>query len=145
MKEGEEDKNVESTEVVEEKEPEPEKLTLEEYYKQKGVEISYQGDSKTTVKKEDIKADWIKKEKLTLMSTKEDRKNEEDKKTQQTIKHNSAKTGLDIDEADFNKIGFGHKPAPAPRETQKHEDRRTDKRGGKKNKPQFSNEDFPSL
>lgn len=30
-----------ATEVVEEKEPEPEKLTLEEYYKAKGVEMTY--------------------------------------------------------------------------------------------------------
>ena len=140
-----EDKPVEEvTEPVEEKEPEPEKLTLEEYYKAKGVDVTYQKEEKAAVKKEDIKAEWIKKEKLTLMTTKEDRRGGEDRKTQQNIQQNSSKVGLGIEEADFDKVGFGSKPAPkeAPRQ---EEPQKGGKRGGKKNKPQFSADDFPSL
>jgi hypothetical protein len=49
---------------------EPEKLTLEEYYKNKGIEINNNFDKKAPVKKADISADWIKKEKLTVLETK---------------------------------------------------------------------------
>ena len=130
-----------TTEVVEEKEPEVEKLTLEEYYKAKGVEIAYQNEEKGPAKKE-VKAEWIKKEKLTVMTTKEDLKNQE-KKSQQTVKQNTAKTGLGIDEGDFDKVGFGAKQPS--KEAPKQEENRGGKRGGKKAQPKFSNDDFPSL
>ena len=59
----------------EEKKPEePEKMTLDEYYKTKGVEISEVGHKKDIPKKGEVNAEWIKKEKLTLMNTKEDEK-----------------------------------------------------------------------
>jgi hypothetical protein len=57
----------------------------------------------------------------------------------QTVKLNSGKAGLDIDESDFGKLGFGSKPAP--KEHRQEENRKA----GKKNKPQFSNDDFPTL
>ena len=132
----------EQVEAVEEKEPEVEKLTLEEYYKAKGVDLDYQKDDKEPVKNEDIKAEWIKKEKLTVMTTKEDLKNQE-KKSQQTVKHNTAKTSLGIEEGDFGKVGFGAKQ-PA-KEAPRQEESRGGKRGGKKAQPKFSNDDFPSL
>lgn len=117
-------------------------MTLEEYYKQKGVDLTYQQDSKNAVKKEDIKAEWIKKEKLTLMTTKEDLRSQE-KKAQQVVKHNTAKTTLGIEEEDFEKVGFGSKPAP--KEAPRQEESKGGKRGGKKAKPQFSADDFPAL
>ena len=76
------------------------------------------------------------------MTTKEDLKNQE-KKAQQTVKQNTAKTGLGIDEGDFGKVGFGAKK-PA-KEAPKEEESRGGKRGGKKAQPKFSNDDFPSL
>jgi hypothetical protein len=72
-------------------------LTLEEYYKAKGVDVSYQKEEKEA-KKGEIKADWIKKEKLTVLTTKEDLKSQDQKKTQQTVNHNSTKTSIGIDE-----------------------------------------------
>jgi hypothetical protein len=75
-----------------------------------------------------------------LISTKEELKNQE-RNNAQTVKHTSAKVGLGIDESDFDKVGFGQKPAP--KETQKIEE--PQKRGKKANKPQFSADDFPSL
>lgn len=127
----------------EQKAPEPEAPTLEEYYKSKGVDLAYNPQQNKPVKKGDVNADWLKKEKLTLISTKEDLKNQE-RNNQQTTKHNSSKVGLGIDESDFGKVGFGQKAAPTRdnREAQRTEE---PKRGGKKNKPQFSADDFPSL
>lgn len=60
--------------AVEVKAPEPEKLTLEEYYKSKGVDLAYNAQSRAPVKKGEVNAEWIKKEKLTLVQTKEDLK-----------------------------------------------------------------------
>lgn len=119
-------------------------MTLDEYYKSKGVDISYQKQQDKAYNKEDIKADWIKKQKLTLMTTKQDLRAAE-QKAQQAIVQNTTKTGLGIDESDFDKVGFGSKPAPkeAPRQEDHHQ--KGGKRGGKKAKPQFSADDFPSL
>lgn len=118
-----------------EKEPEIVQLTLEEYYKEKGVNMTYQGSNKTTAKKEDIKADWIKKEKLTLITTKEDLRKQE--KSAQPAAKTSAAT---VEETETVKVGFGSKGA-APKQTEG----KNDKRGGKKGKSQFSAEDFPAL
>lgn len=53
---------------------EPEKLTLEEYYKSKGIELNNTVTQKVPVKKAEINADWIKKEKLVVLETKEEKK-----------------------------------------------------------------------
>ena len=105
--------------------------------------MSYQQKEKAPVKKDDIKAEWIKKEKLTLMTTKEDLRANE-KKAQQSIVQNTTKSGLNIDESDYDKVGFGSKPAPkeAPRQ---EEHQKGGRRGKKANRPQFSADDFPSL
>lgn len=127
--------------AAEEKAPEPPKLTLEEYYKTKGVDLTYTAQTKAPVKKGEVNAEWIKKEKLTLVQTKEELKNQE-RNGEQRVKFNSAKVGLDIDESDLGKLGFGSKPLPKEHNHQKPEEPR---KGGKKNKPQFSNDDFPTL
>lgn len=131
----------EQTEAVEIPEPEPEKMTLDEYYKSKGVDLTYQPQQKEPVKKQDINAEWIKKEKLTLLKTKEDLKNEE--RIAQNAKKVASKTN-EVEATHSNLVGFGSKPLP--RDTQRTNERRDDnKRGGKKNAPKFSNEDFPAL
>ena len=50
--------------------PEPEAPTLSEYYKSKGIELSNGYEQKVPVKKGEIDAEWIKKEKLTILETK---------------------------------------------------------------------------
>lgn len=121
VKEGDENKPEKPTEkpvpeesvveLFEPKVPEPEKPTLEEYYKSKGIDLAYNPQSKAPVKKGEVDAEWIKKEKLTVVATKEELKNQE-RNTEQAVKHTSGKVGLDIDESDFDKVGFGKKPAP---------------------------------
>jgi hypothetical protein len=155
LKEGEEpeaDRPAEETaaEQAEQRAPEqaePEKPTLEEYYRAKGLDLSYQPASRPQPKKEAAEtAEWIKKEKLTLLTTKEDLKAQE-RSGQQAVKPKAARSGLDIEEADLGKVGFGSKPV-APREAPRTEEKRGEKRipaGKKGGKPQFSAEDFPSL
>ena len=104
------------------------------------MDLTYHAEERAPVKKEDLKADWIKKEKLTVLTTKEDKRGEEGRKVQQVVRHNETKTGLGIDEADFDKVGFG-----SSKPQKQVEERKNDKRGRKGNKPQFSAEDFPTL
>lgn len=119
---------------------EPEKLTLEEYYRAKGVDLTYTADSRGPAKKGEVNAEWIKKEKLTVLATKEDLKAQE-RNAEQAVKHTSGKVGLDIDESDFDKVGFGKKPVV--RETQNVEEHH--RKGKKAAKPHFTADDFPSL
>jgi hypothetical protein len=42
-------------------------VTLEEYYKNKGIELNNTFEQKAPVKKADINAEWIKKEKLVVL------------------------------------------------------------------------------
>lgn len=75
IKEGEE--NADGAEQTEEqKEPEkPEGITLDEYYRSRGIEIGeVTASRKEAVKKGEVNAEWIKKEKLTVLETKEDKK-----------------------------------------------------------------------
>lgn len=68
-------------------------MTLEEYYKSKGVEINNTYEKKTVAKKTDVNADWIKKEKLTVLQSKEDQKLQE-RNAQNIVKFTSSKVGL---------------------------------------------------
>lgn len=45
-------------------------MTLEQYYESKGINIKEVSHTKQVEKKSEINADWIKKEKLTVMETK---------------------------------------------------------------------------
>ena len=106
IKEGEE--NIASEEVIAEepKEVEPEALTLEEYYKNKGVDLQEDFSQKPT-KKGEVKAEWIKKEKLTVMETKEDKRQNE-QKSQNAVKHLDARGGID---ESLGSLGFNSKPS----------------------------------
>jgi hypothetical protein len=112
VKDGEEAKqdNVEGTTELEvtEVEPEPVKQTLEEYYKSKGVDMTYNSQAKSNAKKNQIDAEWIKKEKLTVLKTKEDLRNQE--KSEQSIKPTVTK--IEQDDSDLKLCGFGNKLAP---------------------------------
>ena len=48
-------------------------MTLAEYYQSKGVELNTTAQRKAPVKGE-VNAEWLKKEKLTLLETKEDKR-----------------------------------------------------------------------
>ena len=104
------------------------------------MDLAYTAQTKGPAKKTEVDAEWIKKEKLTVLSTKEDKKAQE-RNSEQGVKFTSAKVGLDIDESDFNKVGFGKKPAV--QETHKPEEHH--RKGKKHQKPHFTADDFPSL
>jgi len=124
---------VETVPPVEVKPPSPPKLTLDEYYKSKGVDLTYTAQTKAPVKKGEINAEWIKKEKLTLLESKEEKKQQE-RSGEQVIKHTAVK-GLDVAEETLN-LGFGSKPTHSSKQDD-HRDKR-DHRGGKNAKPLFS-------
>ncbi len=80
-------------------------MTLEEYYKSKGVEITNTFEKKAPVKKGEINAEWIKKEKLTVLDTREEKKHGE-RNSQNIVKFNSGRAGLD---ENLEGLGFGQK------------------------------------
>lgn len=82
-------------------------MTLEEYYKAKGVDLSQTDSKKEPVKKGEVKADWIKKEKLEVLKTKEDKKAEEETQAKGK-KRNVEVAGLTS--ANNEMFGFGVKP-----------------------------------
>lgn len=49
---------------------------MDEYYKSKGIELDslHANAKKEPVKKGEVNAEWIKKEKLTVLETKKDKK-----------------------------------------------------------------------
>jgi hypothetical protein len=91
------------------------------------------------VRQEKIEADWIKKEKLTVLETKESKKQSE-RNAQNNVKQTANRTGLD---ENLEGLGFNSKPA------KKTEERRapdTKEKGGKgKPKVTLNDDDFPSL
>ena len=92
-------------------------------------------------KKNDINAEWIKKEKLTVIQTKEDKKNIE-RNGQNLVKFSDTRSGLDDN---LEALGFNSKPA---RKAEDKKDQKTDYKGkanGKGKKVALSTEDFPSL
>lgn len=57
------------------------------------MEINNTYEKKTVAKKTDVNADWIKKEKLTVLQSKEDQKLQE-RNAQNIVKFTSSKVGL---------------------------------------------------
>lgn len=88
--------------MVEQKPEEPQALTLEEYYKSKGVEVSNVYEKKAVSKRADLNAEWIKKEKLTVLESKEDKKLGE-RSGQNVVKFSSSRVGLD---ENLESLGF---------------------------------------
>lgn len=92
-------------------------------------------EKKAPAKKAEISADWIKKEKLTVLESKEDKKISE-RNTQNVVKLTSARVGLD---ENLEGLGFGSK-APVRQERQEREGPK-----GRGKKAVLREEDFPSL
>lgn len=64
------------------------------------------GQKKAPVKGE-VNADWLKKEKLTLIETKEDKRRQENVK-QNVLLHNNTRVERDLANSEI--LGFGNKP-----------------------------------
>ncbi len=56
----------------------------------------------------EVNAEWLKKEKLTLIETKEDKRRQESTK-QSVLLHNNTKVERDLANSEF--LGFGNRPA----------------------------------
>ena len=74
------------------------------------------------------------------METKEDKRNNEGKNKQQLVSHTHLKAGLEIDQDVEGIVGFGKKVNQS-----RGDDYKGDRKGGRKNKPQFKADDFPTL
>lgn len=70
------------------------------------MDINHTYEKKGPVKKENLDADWIKKEKLVVLETKESKKQNE-RNTQNTVKQSDTRSGLD---ENHENLGFGSKP-----------------------------------
>jgi len=78
-------------------------MTLQEYYESKGISVPSVETRNQPVKKQEISAEWIKKEKLQLLETKEDKKNETRNKMQVIQRSNVVQQQ---DESTFEMLGF---------------------------------------
>jgi len=93
-------------------------------------------------RKTDLNAEWIKKEKLILVESKEDKKLSE-RNTQNFVKFTSSKVGLD---ETIESLGlFGKKVPQKTEEKKEHTNKYEHKGKGKKEKVVISQDDFPSL
>ena len=113
-KDNEVEEATEEQEVVPE---EPEKPTLDEYYRQKGIQLDAPVQ-REPVKKGPVDADWIKKEKLTVLETKEDKRTRE--QVQVTRKDLKNQVGMNVEHSEL--LGFGTQ-APQPRREREEEHR----------------------
>lgn len=121
---------------AEQKPEEPQALTLEEYYKSKGLEVTATYEKKEVKKSAEVNAEWIKKEKLTVLDTKEGKKISE-RNGQNVVKHTSGRVGLD---ENLEGLGFFNKAERKPEERREH---RHEHKG--KGKKIIHEEDFPAL
>ena len=74
-------------------------------------------------KKTDLNAEWIKKEKLIVVESKEDKKLSE-RNTQNFVKFTSSKVGLD---ETIESLGLFGKKAPQPQKTEEKKEHHTNK------------------
>lgn len=72
------------------------------------MDIQYQAVHRDYTKRE-FKADWIQKEKLTLLETKEDKKLKERTQGQKASQQSESRQGLNLSEQEQGLIGFGAK------------------------------------
>jgi hypothetical protein len=103
------------------------------------VEVSNVYEKKAVPKRADINAEWINKEKLTVLESKEDKKLGE-RSGQNVVKFSSSRVGLD---ENLESLGFFEKKAPKRHEEPR--DRKNESRQGKKEKNHIREEDFPAL
>ncbi len=89
------------------------------------MEVSNVYEKKTASRRADLNAEWIKKEKLTILESKEDKKLSE-RNAQNVVKLSSGRVGLD---ENLESLGFFDKKPKRQEEGRKNEGR-----GGKKEK-----------
>lgn len=77
---------------------------MAEYYQSKGVDINSQAVQRKVPVKGEINAEWIKKEKLTLVETKEDKKRQEGLK-QNILQHTNTRVEMGFGNSEL--LGFG--------------------------------------
>ena len=99
------------------------------------------GVQKKAVVKGEVNAEWLKKEKLTVLETKEDKKKQEGVK-QNVLQHNNTKVELGFGNSEL--LGFGTRSAQKPREEEPHHDNKHQK-GRKGPKVALKEDDFPTL
>lgn len=99
------------------------------------MEVTSTYEKKAPARRTEISADWLKKEKLTVLESKEDKKISE-RNAQNIVKQTSARVGLD---ENLEGLGFGSK---APVKHERQEERAVK---GKGKKAVIREEDFPSL
>lgn len=121
---------------------------MAEYYQSKGVDINSTGAQRKVPVRGEVNAEWLKKEKLTLLETKED------KRKQETVKQNIAQqnnTRVELGFGSSEILGFGSKPVQKPREEEQQPQQRNNNDKGYKGKKTtqakvaLKEEDFPSL
>lgn len=83
-------------------------MTLAEYYQSKGVDLSTSTAQRKVPTKSEINAEWLKKEKLTVVETKEDKRRQETV-SQNLTQHNNTRVEMNLGNSDI--LGFGQKPA----------------------------------
>ena len=120
-------------------------MTLDEYYKTKGVDITDLGQKKDAPKKGEINAEWIKKEKLTLMNTKEDEKVKSRNAEFVNKREFSDKVGLG-ENVNAEILGFtSNKPKRGERREEEPKGERGQKHKKKGKEVVLKEEDFPPL
>ena len=117
-----------------------------EYYQSKGIAINTAVERKAQVKVE-VNAEWLKKEKLTLLETKEDKKRQEVVR-ENVPQHNNTRVELGFNNSEI--LGFGtSKPVQRVREEEpRAQNNNTNgQKGGKRNqtKVNLKEDDFPTL
>ncbi len=117
-----------------------------EYYQSKGIAINTAVERKAQAKVE-VNAEWLKKEKLTLLETKEDKKRQEVVR-ENVPQHNNTRVELGFNNSEI--LGFGtSKPVQRVREEEpRAQNNNTNgQKGGKRNqtKVNLKEDDFPTL
>lgn len=89
-----------------------------------------------------MNAEWLKKEKLTLLETKEDKRRQEVVK-QNILVHNSTKVENDFGNSEL--LGFGTRPVQKHSTEEHHHDAKHQKGAKKGPKVALKEDDFPTL
>jgi hypothetical protein len=95
-----------------------------------------------------VNADWIKKEKLTVLETKEDKKNETRNKVQ--VKTKDLVPGQSVNEENAQLLGFKSKESFRPPQRNREEekparDNKKPRENAGKNKIVINDDEFPTL
>lgn len=95
--------------------------------------------------KGEVNAEWLKKEKLTVIETKEDKKRQETVR-ENVPQHNNTRVELGFNSSEI--LGFGTtKAVQRPREEEPRAQTNNGQKGGKRNqtKVNLKEDDFPTL